>query len=118
MTFELKDLFYVGGIIVTAVAGWVTLKNKVDNLEEKRIDHSKEDERQFNAIWAWKDGHDKDVEEKRFEFMQRINTLETRLSMAESSHTGLSRNFEKLEGKIDALVERIDKFMDRKGNQN
>lgn len=87
----------VSGLLVIG-ACWGYLKLKIDS-------HVAEDERQFKAIWKWKDDHEADTANKREIIASRFGQLEGQARQQEDRHQENIKRFDRLEAKLDRLIE-------------
>jgi predicted nuclease with TOPRIM domain len=72
MTVELEVLVGYAGTVITIVAGWFGMKYGLDRANEKILEGS----RQIEALWSWKDEHEKDSNGIREHLNKDISRLE------------------------------------------
>lgn len=80
----------------TVVGGWFTYKNKVDNLHDRDTEQG----RQIEAIWKWKEQHDKDSHQWRSEFQKEISKLEGGILVS-------TEQFKQILGMLEDIKERL-----------
>lgn len=111
MTFDLKDLLYIGGIIFTALGGWFTLKNKVERLKEVDIELAAEDEKTWEVIQQireWVTAHEKEVSDKRIELEKDMARIRETAIKTDSNQNQLFILVDKMDKKLDRIEIRLE----------
>lgn len=82
MNFELKDIVTWGGTIGGLLGVWFRNQYKIERLEERAIEQTeaifrtdKEYIRQVEALWKWKDQHERDALDTREKLNKDISEL-------------------------------------------
>ena len=79
MDLTTVELFSIGTAGVSIAGGWFGFKYGLDRVNEKLGEHRKDDEenhseskRQLEAVWKWKDEHEKESTKIREQFYSAI----------------------------------------------
>ncbi len=91
-----SQLITWGVMLFGAVGAWFTYKNKVDNLQDKDIEQG----RQIDAMWKWKESHDKESNQIRSEFQRELSRLEGSLLVN-------VEQFKQILGMLEDIKERL-----------
>src|SRR5690242_10911477 len=107
---DLHTFFELGGLAITIVGGWFTLKNQVGNLEQKARDNRDATDQEHQNIWKvigelrmTLDEHLKGSAQTRLELEKEMGRIresngktDSKLDTILSMITELSKRFEKL----------------------
>ena len=72
MNIPLEVLIGYGGTAVTIIGGWFAMKFGLEGVNEKVA----ESHRKMEALWKWKDEHDREANTMREKFNKDISRLE------------------------------------------
>ena len=118
----------IGGLIALILGPLINFvygKGKSDKLEENlnlKIDqHILDDERmeasiknQVQKLWEWKDAHERDVSDKRYELQKQLGKMEAGISIHDNQYNEIIRLIENMNksigDKVDKLEEEIKQF--------
>lgn len=107
MSISIETILSAGvGLITTAVGMigmWFKFQNKVDNLEKE----DSEQARQLEAIWSWKDSHEKEAALNRENMNREIFKLE-------GANLVVNEQYKTLVNMLQDIKERIEK-LERRG---
>lgn len=113
MNVPLEVLIGYGGTAVTVIGGWFAMRFGLDRANEK-IKDFKEDadkkhieyQRQIDALWGWKDEHDKEAAEIR----EKLNASISELKGANLVHT---EQFKQVLAMLQDIKDRLEEFEKR-----
>lgn len=101
------------GIISTAIGlitMWNKFQNKLDNLEQDRIEdlarmneERQEHRRQMEAMWVWKDGHERSASEQRERYNREIAMLEGKHMAGDERHSQVMSRLDDILSRLSAL---------------
>lgn len=103
MIVPLEVLIGYGGTAVTIIAGWFGMKYGLDRANEKII----ESNRQIEALWKWKDDHEKDSNGIR----EHLNKDISRLEGAQMVQT---EQFKQIMQMLEDIKERLGELENKK----
>lgn len=106
MSIGIEELLPSGaGLITTIIAlsiGWNKIQNKSERLEEKDAEQG----RQIEAIWKWKDAHEKEAIISR-------EGLNRDISRLEGANLVVNEQFKQIMSILQDIKERIERLENR-----
>lgn len=79
MNIPIEQFIPSGAGLVAAISGligiWFKFQNRIDNLEKENFAEKTEYDRQINALWEWRDEHEKMAIEIREKFNREISEI-------------------------------------------
>lgn len=102
MELPLDHIIGYGGGILGIVAGWFGMKYGLDRANEKIGENT----RQIEAVWTWKDTHDKESNIMREKFNRDISELR-------ASHLVATEQFKQIISILEDIKERLGELEDK-----
>lgn len=96
MNIPLEVLIGYGGSAITVIGGWFAVKYGLDRANEKIA----EGNRQVEALWKWKDEHERDSNSIR-------ESLNKDISRLEGSHLVQTEQFKQIMAMLEDIKERL-----------
>lgn len=103
MSLQLEQVFTALSVIIAntiAIVGlWFKMQNKIDRLEDEKI----EAKRQIEAIWDWKDEHEKNANDIREKYNRELSRLE-------GANLVVNEQFKQIMNILEDIKERISEL--------
>lgn len=87
------------GTLIGLAGIWFKVQNKVENLEKE----DSEQGRQINALWMWKDGHEKEAAQNR-------ESINRELFKLEGANMVVNEQFKQILAMLEDIKERISEL--------
>lgn len=101
MNIPLEVLIGYGGTAITVVGGWFAMKFGLERVGEKVI----ESNRQIEALWKWKDEHDREATGMREKFNKDLSRLEGAQLVQTEQYKNILQLLEQLRDEIRDIKE-------------
>lgn len=95
---------------VTIVGLWFKMQNRIERLEEKKVEDQRsidrdcaEMKRQIEAIWDWKDEHEKNANDIREKYNRELSRLE-------GANLVVNEQFKQIMNILEDIKERISEL--------
>lgn len=103
MSFQFEQILTAAAIIIAntvTVAGlWFKMQNRIDRLEDEKV----EAKRQIEAIWDWKDEHEKNANDIREKYNRELSRLE-------GANLVVNEQFKQIMNILEDIKERISEL--------
>lgn len=101
MNIPLEVLIGYGGTAITVIGGWFAMKFGLERVGEK----VGEANRQIEALWKWKDEHDREAAGMREKFNKDLSRLEGSQLVQTEQYKNILQLLEKLRDEIRDIKE-------------
>lgn len=101
MTIPLEVLIGYGGTAITVIGGWFAMKFGLERVSEKVL----ESNRQIEALWKWKDEHDREAAGMREKFNKDLSRLEGAQLVQTEQYKNILQLLEQLRDEIRDIKE-------------